>query len=401
MLVYLKAGKEKSLVRRHPWVYPTGIAKMSGTPQSGDTVEIRAADGKFLAWGAYSPHSQIRIRVWSFLQTDVIDTVWMTTKIRAAAARRAPLDSVTNAQRLVFGEADQLPGLIVDRYGNWAVVQILSAAIENWRIAVLEAVRGLPGIEHVYERSDAATRQREGLELVSGPITPVPEAYDITQIPIIENGVHYRVDIVSGHKTGFYVDQRDNRAIVGTLSKGRRVLNCFCYTGGFSLAALVGGASAVVSIDSSGEALKRGRLNQAVNADLGNMAADRLSEWRDENVFDALKGMLAGSERFDLIILDPPKFAPSVVHVEKASRAYKEINLKALKLLNPGGYLLTFSCSGAISVELFQKIVAGAVIDAGCDMQMLRRLEAGLDHPMLMTHPEGEYLKGLLLQRLG
>ena len=397
MLVYLKAGKEKSLLRRHPWVYPTGIAKMSGTPQSGDTVEVRAADGKFLAWGAYSPQSQIRIRVWSFVESDVIDTNWIGNKIHAAAARRAPLDATTNAQRLVFGEADQLPGLIIDRYGNWAVVQILSAAIENWRIAVLESVRSLPGIDYVYERSDAATRQREGLELIAGPVTPLPEGIDITQIPALENGVHYRVDIVNGHKTGFYVDQRDNRAIVGSLAKGRRVLNCFCYTGGFSLAALVGGASAVISIDSSGDALKRGQLNQSVN---GSIAADVHSEWRDENVFDALKGMLASGERFDLIILDPPKFAPSVIHLDKASRAYKEINLKALKLLNPGGYLLTFSCSGAVSVELFQKIVAGAVVDAGCDMQMLRRLEAGLDHPMLMTHPEGEYLKGLLLQRL-
>jgi 23S rRNA (cytosine1962-C5)-methyltransferase len=398
VLVYLKAGKEKSLLRRHPWVYSTAIGKTAGTPQSGDTVEVRAADGKFLAWGAFSPESQIRIRAWSFLESDVIDNEWIGNKIRVAALRREVLNVQTNAQRLVFGEADQLPGLIVDRYGDWAVVQILSAAIEYWRAAVLEAVGSLPGIKHVYERSDAATRQREGLPPVAGPVTKFHQEGDVNVVPVIENGVHYRVDIAKGHKTGFYVDQRDNRALVGALAKGKRVLNCFCYTGGFSLAALVNGASEVISIDSSGDALARGALNQSVNLDI---ASDAKSEWRDENVFDALKQLLADGELFDIVILDPPKFAPSVAHLDKAARAYKEISMKGLKLLKPNGYLLTFSCSGAMSVDLFQKVIAGAVVDSRIDMQMLRRLEAGIDHPMLMTHPEGEYLKGLLLQRVG
>jgi 23S rRNA (cytosine1962-C5)-methyltransferase len=398
VLVYLKAGKEKSLQRRHPWVYSTAIGKTAGTPQSGDTVEVRAADGKFLAWGAFSPESQIRIRAWSFLETDVIDNAWIANKIRVAAQRREVLDLQTDAQRLVFGEADQLPGLIVDRYGDWAVVQILSAAIEYWRAAVLDAVASLPGIRHVYERSDAATRQREGLPPVAGPVTKFHQEPDVHVVPVIENGVHYRVDIAKGHKTGFYVDQRDNRALVGALAKGKRVLNCFCYTGGFSLAALVNGAAEVISIDSSGDALARGALNQSVN--LG-IAGDARSEWRDENVFDALKQLLADGEMFDIVILDPPKFAPSVAHLDKAARAYKEISMKGLKLLKPNGYLLTFSCSGAMSVDLFQKVIAGAVVDSRIDMQMLRRLEAGIDHPMLMTHPEGEYLKGLLLQRVG
>jgi 23S rRNA (cytosine1962-C5)-methyltransferase len=398
VLVYLKAGKEKSLQRRHPWVYSTAIGKTAGTPQSGDTCEIRAPDGKFLAWGAFSPESQIRIRAWSFVETDVIDNAWIANKIRVAALRREVLDVQTNAQRLVFGEADQLPGLIVDRYGDWAVVQILSAAIEYWRSAVLEAVGCLPGIRHVYERSDAATRQREGLPPVAGPVTKFHQEPDVHVVPVIENGVHYRVDIAKGHKTGFYVDQRDNRALVGALAKGKRVLNCFCYTGGFSLAALVNGASEVISIDSSGDALARGQLNQSVNTAID---ADARSEWRDENVFDALKQLQADGEMFDIVILDPPKFAPSVAHLDKAARAYKEISMKGLKLLKPNGYLLTFSCSGAMSVDLFQKVIAGAVVDSRIDMQMLRRLEAGIDHPMLMTHPEGEYLKGLLLQRVG
>jgi 23S rRNA (cytosine1962-C5)-methyltransferase len=398
VLVYLKAGKEKSLLRRHPWVYSTAIGKTVGKPQSGDTVEVRSADGKFLAWGAFSPESQIRIRAWSFLESDVIDNEWIGNKIRVAALRREVLNVQTDAQRLVFGEADQLPGLIVDRYGDWAVVQILSAAIEYWRAAVLDAVASLPGIKHVYERSDAATRQREGLPPVAGPVTKLHLEADVHVVPVIENGVHYRVDIAKGHKTGFYVDQRDNRALVGALAKGKRVLNCFCYTGGFSLAALVNGASEVISIDSSGDALARGALNQSVNLDI---ASDAKSEWRDENVFDALKQLLADGELFDIVILDPPKFAPSVAHLDKAARAYKEISMKGLKLLKPNGYLLTFSCSGAMSVDLFQKVIAGAVVDSRIDMQMLRRLEAGIDHPMLMTHPEGEYLKGLLLQRVG
>jgi 23S rRNA (cytosine1962-C5)-methyltransferase len=398
VLVYLKAGKEKSLLRRHPWVYSTAIGKTAGKPQSGDTVEVRSADGKFLAWGAFSPESQIRIRAWSFLESDVIDNEWIGNKIRVAALRREVLNVQTDAQRLVFGEADQLPGLIVDRYGDWAVVQILSAAIEYWREAVLTAVASLPGIKHVYERSDAATRQREGLAPVAGPVTKFHQDGDVHVVPVVENGVHYRVDIAKGHKTGFYVDQRDNRALVGALSKGKRVLNCFCYTGGFSLAALVNGASEVISIDSSGDALARGALNQSVNLDI---ASDAKSQWRDENVFDALKQLLADGELFDIVILDPPKFAPSVAHLDKAARAYKEISMKGLKLLKPNGYLLTFSCSGAMSVDLFQKVIAGAVVDSRIDMQMLRRLEAGIDHPMLMTHPEGEYLKGLLLQRVG
>jgi 23S rRNA (cytosine1962-C5)-methyltransferase len=397
VLVYLKAGKEKSLQRRHPWVYSTAIGKTAGTPHSGDTVEIRSADGKFLAWGAFSPESQIRIRTWSFEETDVIDNAWIARKIHAAAAKRQVLDTVTNAQRLVFGEADQLPGLIVDRYGDWAVVQILSAAVEYWRAAVLEAVAAITGIKHVYERSDAATRQREGLPPVAGPITNKHALGDEHQVAIVENGVHYRVDVAKGHKTGFYIDQRDNRAIVGNLAQGKRVLNCFCYTGGFSLAALVAGAKEVVSIDSSGDALQRAKLNQSVNVAI---APNALADWRDENVFDALKKLQEHGEKFDIVILDPPKFAPSVAHLDKASRAYKEISMKGLRLLNPGGYLLTFSCSGAMSVDLFQKVIAGAVIDSKIDMQMLRRLEAGIDHPMLMTHPEGEYLKGLLLQRV-
>jgi 23S rRNA (cytosine1962-C5)-methyltransferase len=213
-------------------------------------------------------------------------------------------------------------------------------------------------------------------------------------VPVVEHGVRYRVDVIGGHKTGFYIDQRDNRALVGEHAAGRRVLNCFCYTGGFTLAARHGGATEATSIDSSAEALALAAANERENG------FAEPSTWLQANVFDALKSMLAEGRTYDLIVLDPPKFAPSAQHVDRAARAYKEINLKALRLLAPGGLLFTFSCSGAITVDLFQKIVAGAVFDARVDAQMLRRLEAGLDHPMSMTHPEGEYLKGLMLRRM-
>jgi 23S rRNA (cytosine1962-C5)-methyltransferase len=388
----LRAGKERSLLRRHPWIYATAVAKVSGHPGPGDTVRVAAADGAFLAWAAFSPGSSIRARAWSFRREDQIDAAWIEARVREAVARRAALVAGSDAQRLVFGEADRLPGLVVDRYGERLVVQFLAAGVESWREVIVESLARATGCRDVYERSDAAAREREGLCLREGVLSGSPPP---PLVEIDEGGVRYAVDIAGGHKTGFYLDQRENRALVSSSAAGRRVLNCFCYTGGFTLAALRGGAAGTLSIDSSGPALELARHNQALN---GLQAAD--CRWLEENVFDALKRLLADGERFDLVVLDPPKFAPSSHHVDRAARAYKEINLKALRLLNPGGLFFTFSCSGAIDVDLFQKIVAGAVFDAGVDAQMLRRLQAGADHPMLMTHPEGEYLKGLMLARI-
>ncbi len=394
----LKPGKERSLLRRHPWIYDTAIARIKGRPAAGDTVAVRAASGEFLAWAAFSPQSTIRLRCWSFAEAERIDGAWMAARVQAAVRRRAALAAESNALRLVFGEADGLPGFIADRYADQLVVQFQAAGVDAWRDALIDALVEATRCGNVFERSDSATRTREGLAASTGPargIEPPP------RIEIHEHGLRYLVDVRRGHKTGYYVDQRPNRLLARRLAErasaadGRQVraLNCFCYTGGFSIALAAGGAAHVVSVDSSAEALQLARDNAAANG-------QSVHDWRAADVFEALRALRDDGETFDLVVLDPPKFASSHHHVERAARAYKEINLNALRLLAPGGFLLTFSCSGAIGVDLFQKIVAGAVIDARVDAQMLARLAAGEDHPLLMTHPEGEYLKGLLLQRV-
>jgi len=395
----LKPGKERSLLRRHPWVYDTAIGRVKGSPASGETVAVRSHDGKWLAWAAYSPSSTLRARCWSFVEADRIDASWLAARVREAVARRAPLAAASDALRLVFGEADGLPGLIADRYAGQLVVQFQAAGVEAHREALLDALVAATGCADVFDRSDSAGRNREGLPAAFGVARgaePPP------RIAIREHGRRSWVDVRAGHKTGYYIDQRDNRELAAGLAArarvqlGRRVaaLNCFCYTGGFSVA-LATGADDVLSVDSSAEALALARENWQLNG-----LPEAAGQWQAANVFEALRALRAEGRSFDLIVLDPPKFAASHHHVERAARAYKDINLSALRLLAPGGYLLSFSCSGAIGIELFQKIVAGAVIDAGTEAQLLRRLAAGEDHPLRMTHPEGEYLKGLLLQRL-
>ncbi|HMN82671.1 MAG TPA: class I SAM-dependent rRNA methyltransferase [Burkholderiaceae bacterium] len=389
-ILQLKPGKEKSLLRRHPWVYATAVARVRGRVQSGSTVRVESADGRFLAWAAFSPESAIRARAWTYDEARPVTPALVSERLAQAIARRAPLAARTDAVRLVFGEADGLPGLVVDRYGRQLVVQFLAAGVDAWREHIVRELPRLAGCDDVYERSDAQAREREGLVPREGVIAGAPPP---GRIEIVEDEVRYGVDVVGGHKTGFYIDQRDNRRLVARQAAGRRMLNCFCYTGGFTVAALRGGAAAALSVDSSEPALGQARANEAANG-------LPPSDWRAGNVFEVLKALLEEGRRFDLIVLDPPKFAPSAQHLERAARAYKEINLKALKLLDPGGLLFTFSCSGAMSVDLFQKVVAGAVIDARVDAQLVRRLAAGADHPMLMTHPEGEYLKGLMLVRV-
>lgn len=395
-VVTLKPGKEKSLLRRHPWVYATGIASTEGRCEAGSTVVIRSADGRFLARGAYSPESQIRVRVWTFDENEPVDHAMFKRRVSAALAHRQRWISDTSAVRLIFGESDRLPGLIVDYYGQGETGQLVcqfnAAGVEQWKDALVQALVKETGCPNVYERSDAAVRQREGLELVTGVLAG---AEPDPQLSVTEHGVRYYVDVRNGHKTGFYVDQRDNRKLVGDLAEGRDVLNCFCYTGGFSLAALRGGAKSVTSIDSSGEALKIAASNVTLNGfDAGR------ATWLDADVFKMLREFRAEGRQFDLIVLDPPKFAPSAQHIDRAARAYKEINLVGMQLLRPGGLLFTYSCSGAISMELFQKIVAGAATDARADARILRRLSAGTDHPMSAAFPEGEYLKGLLLEKI-
>ncbi|KVD61452.1 class I SAM-dependent rRNA methyltransferase [Burkholderia ubonensis] len=397
--VTLKPSKDKSLLRRHPWIYANAIDRVDGKPAPGATVIVRAHDGRFLARGAYSPHSQIRVRVWSFDENEPIDHAFFKRRVQRAVAHRNTMVSGTGAVRLVFGEADGLPGLIVDHYvedsgaaspRGQLVCQFMAAGVEAWKDAIVAALVGATGCPNVYERSDVSIREKEGLEQTTGVLAgDPPPATLITN----ENGVRYHVDVPNGHKTGFYVDQRDNRALVTQYANGRDVLNCFCYTGGFSLAALKGGAARVVSIDSSGDALALAQQNVVANG-----FDPARASWLDADAFKTLRRLVDEGERFDLIVLDPPKFAPTRDSVDRAARAYKDINLSGIKLLRPGGLLFTYSCSGAIDMDLFQKIVAGAAADAKVDARILKRLGAGVDHPLLSAFPEGEYLKGLLLQ---
>jgi 23S rRNA (cytosine1962-C5)-methyltransferase len=389
----LKSGREKSLLRRHPWIFSGAVARVQGDPEAGDTVAVRSGGGEFLAWAAYSPASQIRARVWSWHEAERIDADLLRLRLRRALAARERLlrPGDSDAMRIVHGESDGLPGVIVDRYGDVVVLQLLSAGAERWRGEFADAVRELTGCACVYERSDADVRELEGLPAKSGVLYGVlPGA----GVQLREHGLAYGVDVAAGHKTGFYLDQRDNRKRVGELSQGREVLNCFCYTGGFSLNALAGGAASVLSVDSSSGALAQARDNLARN----ELDAAR-AEWQEADVFKQLRVLRDQGRSFDLIVLDPPKFAPTAAFAEKAARGYKDINLLAFKLLRAGGLLASFSCSGGVSVDLFQKILAGAALDAGVEASIVGHFAAAADHPVLLSFPEGDYLKGLLLRR--
>jgi 23S rRNA (cytosine1962-C5)-methyltransferase len=389
----LKHGRERSLLRHHPWIFSGAVESIHGSPKSGDTLAVRTADGAFLGWAAYSPASQIRARVWSFDEGCPPGPELIEAKVAAALAlrRRAVPDAAGDALRLIHAESDGLPGFVVDRYADVLVVQFLSAGSERWRETLIETVREQSGCTGIYERSDTDARQLEGLASRSGWISQGPSG---GVVRILENGIGYEVDVIGGQKTGFFLDQRDNRARVMRLAGGREALNCFCYTGGFTLAALAGGASSVLSVDSSAAALDRARSNLELNA----MDAGR-AVWLEADVFGALRKLRAEERAFDLIVLDPPKFAPTPRDAARAARGYKDINLNALRLLRPGGLLATFSCSGGVSPELFQKIVAGAAADAGMSLVLRDRFAAAPDHPVLIEFPEGEYLKGLLLER--
>ena len=385
----LKPGREKSLKRRHPWIFSGGIDHIEGDPQAGDTVTVHAADGAALAVAAYSPQSQIRARVWDWTVHD-IDAAFITQRItRAAASRGALTVGVTDGLRLVHGESDGLPGIVADRYSDTVVVQLLSTGAERWRDMIADALAGLSGVVRVIERSDADVRALEGLESRSGLLRG---AVAVGPLIVSEHGLRFSVDAEHGHKTGFYLDQRDNRLAMRNMARGKTVLDCFCYTGGFALNAMAGGAAAVMAIDSSGPALQAARAN----ADLNQLNS---VEWLEADVFKTLRAFRDAGRTFDLIVLDPPKLAPTAAHAEKAARAYKDINLLGFKLLNPGGMLMTYSCSGGISPDLYQKIVAGAALDAGVDARIERWLHGAADHPVALNFPEGEYLKGLVCRR--
>ena len=398
----LQSGKSGSLRRRHPWIFAGSVATLKGRARSGDTVIVEDEHGSPMGRAAWSPASKIRARMWTFDADETIDHAFFKRRIAQAVARRTGWSMLRGEQlepageRVIHGEADGLPGVIADRYGDLVVLQLTSAGADAWRDAIVAGLVQATGCQHIYERSDSDVRKLEGLEPVTGWLAGkgLAETPPTAMPQIDEHGVRFGVDVVGGHKTGFYLDQRDNRLLLRALAQGRRVLNCFCYTGGFSLQALAGGAASVISIDSSGPALEQAKANLAMNAHLDAARA----EWRDADVFQALRDYHKAGQQFDLIVLDPPKFAPSAAHADQAARAYKDINLFGFKLLAPGGLMMTYSCSGGIGVELFQKIVASAAADAGRDARILRRLMASSDHPVGLAAPEGEYLKGLLVE---
>ena len=389
----LNPERERSLLRRHPWLFDSAVARLEGRARPGDTVEVIADDGAQLGRAAYSPMSRIRARMWSFDTEEPIDDAFFKRRVAVSVGRREMLPELRGRHglRLINAESDNLPGVIADRYGDTVVLQLSSAGANKWRRAITAALVTATGCARIYERSDTDVRTLEGLEPVTGWLHGEAPADGVF---VIEDGIRCKVDVIDGHKTGFYLDQHDNRRLLGGLAAGKQVLNCFCYTGGFTLQALAGGASSVHSIDSSGPALALARANITLNSELPAARA----EWQEANVFQALRELLIQNRRYDVIVLDPPKFAPTASHAQRAARAYKDINLSALRLLNPGGLLMTFSCSGGVGIELFQKIVAGAALDANRDARIIRRMSSSADHPVGLAFPEGEYLKGLLLQ---
>jgi len=392
--IRVRLGKERSLLRRHPWVFESSVA--GGKADSGETVRVEDSAGRFLAWAAYSPLSSIRLRAWSFDEGERIDAAFFARRIGAAVAMRERLAVASDAVRLVHGEADGLPGLVVDRYGDTLSAQFLAAGAERWKKVIADALLARTGAARLYERSDTSAREREGLPPLSGWLRGGDgNTAAATELEIREHDWRFSVDVASGHKTGFYLDQRDNRKLFADAVRHfgvERVLNCYCYTGGFSVAALAGGAAHVTAIDSSAPALARAEANVA-----GNGFDAARHEGIDGDVNEHLRALLEAGRSFDAIVLDPPKLAPTAAHAERAARAYKDINRLALMLLAPGGLLFTFSCSGGIDASLFHKIVAGAGIDANVDGFVHARLGAAPDHPMTINFPEGEYLKGLVI----
>lgn len=391
--VFLKAGREKSVLRHHPWIFSGAIQKVVGSPGTGETVDVVDSRGSFLARGGYSPESQIRVRLWTWDADEQIDESFFRRRLIEALTMRNRLrpELESNAIRLVYAESDKLPGLIVDRYSETLVIQILSSGAEYWRSSIIPLLADLTGIERIYERSDMDVRRLEGLSERAGLISGDPI---MAPIVIHEGDLRFHVDVTTGHKTGFYLDQRSNRRRLVELTRDKQVLDCFCYTGGFTISALHGGCQQVVAVDSSGIVLDTARQNLQLN----HLQNEQVN-FVEGDVFEILRSFRDQNRSFDLIILDPPKFAPSTAQVKRAARGYKDINLLALKLLRPEGNLLTFSCSGGVDAALFQKIVAGAALDAGADVQILEWLFQAADHPVALNFPEGAYLKGLLLRK--
>ena len=388
--VIVKPKRDKSLLRRHPWVFSGAVAKTRGQLQPGDTVDVVTPQGTWLGRGAYSPRSQICVRIWTFDENVAIDARFFQRRIERAAANRRELVERQHltGYRLVNAESDGLPGVIIDRYGDYLVCQFLTVGAEVWKDTIVEQLKGLVPVVGIYERSDSPIRDKEGLprqtSVLAGQEPPAT-------IEFREGPHRFWVDVRNGHKTGFYLDQRDNRLQMKGHVDAAEVLNCFAYTGGFGVAALKAGARRVTNVDLSTAALDLSKRNFLLN-DLNPEQVEHV----EADVFKQLRFYRDAARRFDLIVLDPPKFADSRAQVTRASRGYKDINLLAIKLLREGGHLFTFSCSGLMEPDLFQKIVADAALDAGRDVQIVRRLNQAADHLTALNFPEGHYLKGLL-----
>jgi 23S rRNA (cytosine1962-C5)-methyltransferase len=391
--IIIKPGRERSILRHHPWIFSGSVIAINGSPKTGETVEVLSSIGKFLGRAAINHNSNILGRIWTWDINEPVDSILLEARVKQAIEMRRKLSGMlqSNAMRLVHGESDGLPGLILDQYNEVVVVQFLTAGVEFWRDSLIDIIQRNTNATLIYERSDVDVRLLEGLSSVAGRISGmIPE----NTIIITENGINFKVDITHGHKTGFYLDQRENRLLARKLAKDLRVLDCFAYTGGFATNALVGQAESVTLVDSSASVLNLARENILIN----DLNLDQV-EIVEQDVFKYLRTLRDRGDTFDLIILDPPKFAPTVAQAERAARGYKDINLLAFKILKPGGYLMTFSCSGGVNEDLFQKIVAGAAIDAEVDAVIVERLHQAIDHPVALNFPEGAYLKGFLVQK--
>lgn len=388
--VYLKPGRDHSVARRHPWIFSGAIARVEGTPEAGGTVAVCDDSGALLGRGAWSEESQIRVRMWSFDPAQEINAAFFETRLAQALAGRGTLlaSDVTDAFRLASSESDGLPGVIVDRYADYLVCQFTTAGAARWKGAIVSILARLWPCRGIHERSDADVLRHEGLAPSCGTLYggEPPE-----RIEIRENGCRFLVDVRAGHKTGFYLDQRDNRVLVAPLATGGDMLNVFAYTGGFGLHAQCAGAASVTHVENSAEALALARENAALNS--CKVGDESLVQG---NAFEVLRKFRDSRRSFDLIVLDPPKFGDARKHVMAACRGYKDMNLLAFKLLRPGGILATFSCSGLVTPEIFRKVVTDAAVDARRDVQIIRHLQQATDHPVGLAFPEGLYLKGLL-----
>ena len=412
----LKSKRDWSVRKHHPWIFSGAIA--SGEAGAGETVEVVSAEGETLGYGSFSPASQIRVRMLSFDPKRVPDGAFVAELVAQAISRRAAFfapESTTNACRVINAESDGLPGVVADYYNGHVVCQLTSAGAEYWKDEIVQALmKGVPGAKGVSERTDVDVRAKEGLTVCGDRNVAAPagddastgEAFRVLEgveppelIEIREGKIRYWVDVRKGHKTGFYLDQRDARAAVGALAKDREVLNCFCYTGGFGLAAAAGGAKHVTQVDISKEALELAKKNEELTLGEGLKTEDgRRFEYVEADVFQYLRKCRDEGKTFDLVVLDPPKFAATKSQVEKAARGYKDINLLAMKLLRPNGILATFSCSGAMTSELFDTVLGEAAVDAHRDFQVIGRTRQGADHPVGLNFPEGFYLKGVILR---